>query len=120
MDHNYEVRCGMYNKSMKEMFKQIPTTMTEPLISKKRPETYDRNWWWMVNGKITRGIPPLSRPKLSKKHKRRRKKLKNYMKQIGIGMIVNANYIGTTLNGLMQEVKPKVKPFSVSSIFVHK
>ena len=25
IDHNYEVICGIYNKSMKKLFKQIPT-----------------------------------------------------------------------------------------------
>ena len=35
LDQNYEVRCGMYNKSMKYMFNQIPTTMTEPLSPKQ-------------------------------------------------------------------------------------
>ena len=36
MDHKYEVRCGMYNKYVKEMFKQRPTTMTEPLSPKQK------------------------------------------------------------------------------------
>ena len=34
LNQNYEVRYGMYNKSMKEMFKQIPTTMNKPLSQK--------------------------------------------------------------------------------------
>ena len=73
LDHNDEVRCGMYNKAMKEMFKQIPTTMTEPFRPKQKgPETYDRNLWWMVYGKITKGLPPLRIPKTIKNHKRRR------------------------------------------------
>ena len=59
LDYNYEVRYGMYNKAMKDMFKQIPTTMTKPLSPKNIPETYDRNWYWMVYGKITKGLPPL-------------------------------------------------------------
>ena len=41
----------MYNKAMKDMLKKIPTTMIKALIPKKSPETYDRNWWLMVNGK---------------------------------------------------------------------
>ena len=51
LDHDYEVRCGIYNKTMKDMFKQITTKISEPLITKKSTETYDRNWWWMVYGK---------------------------------------------------------------------
>ena len=35
LDQNYEVRCGMWNKTMKEMFKQISTTMTKTLSQKK-------------------------------------------------------------------------------------
>ena len=52
---------------MKEMFKQIPLTMSKELTPKKSPETYDRYWLWMVYGKSAKGLPPLSRPKLSKK-----------------------------------------------------
>ena len=36
LDHYYEVRCGMYNKSMKQMFKQIPTTMSETLSPEQK------------------------------------------------------------------------------------
>ena len=40
----------------------------------------------------------------------------NFMNLIGGGMIGNSNYIGTCLNGLIQNQPPKrVKPFSVSS-----
>ena len=35
-DHNYEVRCVMYNKSMKDMFKQIPLTIIKALSSNKK------------------------------------------------------------------------------------
>ena len=46
-------------------------------------------------GKITKGITPLRRPKPSKNHNKKMMKLKrNYMKLIGIGTIVNSNYIG--------------------------
>ena len=34
LDHNYEVRVAMYNKAMKEMFTQLPTTMTKALSPK--------------------------------------------------------------------------------------
>ena len=36
LNHNYEVRCGMYNKSMKDIFKQIPTVTTKALIPKQK------------------------------------------------------------------------------------
>ena len=36
MEENYEVRCGMYNKAMKDIFKQIPTTMTKTLIPNQK------------------------------------------------------------------------------------
>ena len=38
LEENYEVRYGMYNKAMKDMFKQIPTRMSKPLIPKKIQE----------------------------------------------------------------------------------
>ena len=55
LEDNYEVIFGMYNKAMKEMFKQIPITMTKSLSSKTIPEAYDINWWWMVYGKMLKG-----------------------------------------------------------------
>ena len=58
----------------------------------------------MVYGKNAKGIPPLKISKLSKKHNIMRIKSKNYMKLISDGMIGNSNYIGTSLNGLIQEV----------------
>ena len=36
MNHNYEVICGMYNKAMKDVFKQIPTPTTETLTPKQK------------------------------------------------------------------------------------
>ena len=36
LEDNYEVRCGMYNKYMKEMLKQIPTTITKVLSPKQK------------------------------------------------------------------------------------
>ena len=63
----------------------------------------------MVNREITKGLVSLSRPKLSKNHKRSRMKLKNYMKLKGGGMIENSNYIGTSLNESIQEIKLKRK-----------
>ena len=36
LDHNYEARCLMYNKAMKYTFKQIPTTITKAISTKKK------------------------------------------------------------------------------------
>ena len=36
LEENYGVRSGMYNKSMKDMFKKIPTTMSKPLSPKQK------------------------------------------------------------------------------------
>ena len=36
MEHNYEVRYEIYKKSMKDTFKQIPTTMTKPHNTKQK------------------------------------------------------------------------------------
>ena len=36
LDQNYEVRCGMWNKTIKDMFKQIPTTMIKTLSQKQK------------------------------------------------------------------------------------
>ena len=49
---------------MKEIFKKTPLTMIKSLTPKKSPETYERNWWWMVYGKRAKGIPPLRRSTL--------------------------------------------------------
>ena len=57
--------------------------------------------WYME--KMTKGLPPLRRQKLSKNHKRKMMKLKrNYTLLTGIGIIGNSNYIGTILSGLIQ------------------
>ena len=64
----------------------------------------------MVYGEITKGLPPLRRPKISKKAQYKEDGIeKNYMWLIGIGMIGTSYYIGTSLNGLIQEVKSKGK-----------
>ena len=58
--------------------------------------------------RIIKGLPPLRRPKLSKKSQEKENEIiKNYMKLIGIGMIGNSNYIGTRLNWSIQEVESK-------------
>ena len=62
--------------------------------------------WYME--KNARGLSPLKRTKLSKKHKKGSMKLKrNYLKIIGGGMIGNSYYIGTNLNGLILNITPK-------------
>ena len=62
--------------------------------------------WYME--KSAKGLPPLSRTKLSKKHKKGRMKFKkNYMKLISGGMIGDSNCIGTNLNGWIQNIYPQ-------------
>ena len=62
-----------------------------------------RYWGRMVFEKCEKGLPPLKRTKLSKKSKERDDLNKNnFMKLTGGGMIGNSNYIGTSLNGLIQ------------------
>ena len=65
---NYELRCGMYNKATKEMFKQIPTTMNKTLSPKQKAHklmTEIGGVWYMEN--FAKGIPPLRIPKLIKR-----------------------------------------------------
>ena len=63
----------------------------------------------MVNVKINKGLPPLIRPKLSKKSKEKWDEIKNHINLRGFEIIVNSHYIGTILNGSIQEVKSKRK-----------
>ena len=51
LEENYDARCVAYITAMKDMLKQIPLKMIKSLSPKKSPETYDRNWWWMVKRK---------------------------------------------------------------------
>ena len=65
---------------MKEMFKQIPTTTTKPLIPKQKVQklmTEIGGGWYMKQ--ISKGITSLRRPKLSKYHKIRKMKFKIYI-----------------------------------------
>ena len=110
MEENYEVISIMYNKAMKDIFKQIPTTMSKPLSPKKT----SINLWqkWVVDSiwkKIGNGLPPLMISTISKKSQDKEDEIENYMKLISGGIIGNFNYIGTILNGLIQEVKSKGK-----------
>ena len=120
LEHNYEVRCGRYNKSMKEIFKKKTTTMTKALSPKQKVQklTTEIGGGWHMR-KISKGLPPLRRIKLSKKEQYKEVETKKvYMKIIGIEFIGNSNCIGTNLNGLIQEVKSNgKKTYSVSSIF---
>ena len=38
LKYNYEVRFGMYNKAMKDIFKKIPTTMIKALSPKQKDQ----------------------------------------------------------------------------------
>ena len=69
--------------------------------------------------KITKGLTPLRRQKLSKKLQEKEYEIKNHMNLISIGMIRNSNYIGTSLSGSIQEVKSKTeKPFQFLNLFI--
>ena len=58
--------------------------------------------------KSDKGIPPLNRSKLSKKHKKSRIKSKNiFLNLLSGGMLGDSNYIGTSLNGWIQKLSPK-------------
>ena len=63
----------------------------------------------MVYWKRTKGLPPLRRSKSGKKSQEKGDEIKNNKKLIYIGMIGNYNYIGASLNGLIQEVKSEGK-----------
>ena len=58
---------------MKDILKQIPTTMTKPLSPKQKFQKLmaeiGREWYMET---ITKRLPPLRRPKISKNPKKRR------------------------------------------------
>ena len=59
----------------------------------------------MVYVKIAKGLPPLNISKPSKKAQYNQDEIqKNYMKIISGGMVGISNYIGTSLNGWIQEI----------------
>ena len=65
--YNYEIRCGMYNKATKKLFKLIPTMKPKPLsqdLKHQKLLTEIGGGWYME--KMTKGLPPLRRQKLSK------------------------------------------------------
>ena len=106
---DYSARCDAYVNAMKEMFKQTPLTMKKSLTLKQKFQkimTDIGGGWYM--GESSKGLPPLRRTKLSKKHKKSRMKFRNiYMKLISSGMIGNSNFIGTNLNGWIQNLSTK-------------
>ena len=61
----------------------------------------------MITGKIAKGLPPLRRSTLSKKSQDKEDENKNYMRLISGLSIGYYNYIVPSLNGLIQQVKPK-------------
>ena len=68
MEENYGVRWGIDKKVMKDMFKQISTTMTKVTIPEQKVHklmTKIGGGWYME--KIAKGLPQLRIPKLSKK-----------------------------------------------------
>ena len=62
LEENYDARCVAYITSMKEMFKQITTTMTKPLIPKQKVQKHmieiGGGWYMKINSKV---LPPLRR-----------------------------------------------------------
>ena len=65
---NYEVRWKMYNEAMKKLFKQIPTMKSKPLSHDKKDHKIlieIGGGWYMK--KVTKGLPPLRKQKLSKR-----------------------------------------------------
>ena len=47
----------------KNNYNDDETTQSET----KSPNIHDRNWWWMVYGKINKGLPLLRGPKVNEK-----------------------------------------------------
>ena len=95
---NYNSRCDAYVNAMKEIFKQIPLTMSKSLTPKQKVQKLMTD---ICGGcyleKIDKGLPPLRRPKLSKKSQEIRMKFKkSYMKLVSGGIFGNPNCIGTS------------------------
>ena len=64
LEDNYDARRVAYITDTKKMFKTIPTTLKKPLSPRQKvhkPMTEIGGGWYMK--KITKGLPPLSRPK---------------------------------------------------------
>ena len=68
LEGNYDAIRVAYSTALKEMFKKVPTTMTKPFSPKTKVQklmTEIGGGWYME--KTTKVLPPLRRPKLSKK-----------------------------------------------------
>ena len=77
LEDNYDARHVAYSTAMKDMFKQISTTMTKPLSPRKKLQkimTEIGGGWYME--KITKGLTPPRRPKLSKKSQEKEDEIK--------------------------------------------
>ena len=107
---------------MVEMFKTIPQNVEKPLTSREEKQRLitDIGGGWYLE-KCSKGLPPLKRTKLSKRAQERNYLLKkNFLNIIGGGIIENSNYIGTCLNGLIQNQLPKeLSPFQFLQKFLH-
>ena len=93
---------------MVNMFKKIPQNVEKSLTTREKNQkliTDIEGGWFLEKG--AKGLPPLKRTKLSKKAQERHDLIKtNFFNLIGGGMIGNSNYIGTCLNGLIQNQPP--------------
>ena len=90
------------------MFKQIPQTIIKEMNPKKFQKlmTDIGSGWYME--KSAKVLPPFKRSKLIKKAQEKQDEIKkNYMNLISGGMIGNYNYIGTSLNGWIQNISSK-------------
>ena len=68
LDENYGHIRVTYSKAMKDMYKQITKTTTKKVSPRQKVQklmTEIGGEWYME--KSTKGLPPLRRPKLSKK-----------------------------------------------------
>ena len=73
----YNARRVSYITAMKEKFKKIPIMMTKPLSPRQKVQklmTEIGGGWYME--KITKAIPPLRIPKLSKKSQEKEDEIK--------------------------------------------
>ena len=77
LDENYEARSVAYRTDTKNMFKQITTTTKKPLIQRRKVQKFMTKiggGWYMK--KITKGLPTLMIPKLSKKAQENKDEIK--------------------------------------------
>ena len=73
----YNARCDAYINDMKDMFREIPQTIKIALTPKQKVQkliTDIGGGWYME--KSAKGLPPLSRNKLSKKAQERQDEIK--------------------------------------------